>query len=469
MRKTYLLLSLGLLLVACESEPEKPNFIVIFCDDLGYGDLATYGHPIHKTPNLDQMAQEGIKFTNFYVSSGVCTPSRSSLMTGCYSQRVDMEVNARPYGTTGRQVLFPVAKKGLNPDEITIAEILKKQGYSTACIGKWHLGDQPQFLPTRQGFDYYYGIPYSNDMNREYCTQPLLRMEKVIEAPVDQSTITKRYTEEAIKFIKEQQEKPFFLYLPHTMPHNPVNASEKFKGKSGNGLYGDAVEEIDWSTGQILATLKELELDQNTLVIFTSDNGAASNWGGSNAPLSGWKASTMEGGMRVPAIMWWPGELQQGAECGAMTTTMDLLPTFAKLAGGNVPGDRMIDGKGINFLLQDPTGNSPHEVFFYYQKEQLQAVRSGEWKLHLALDSTFQNIHRPGMTKGRPLKLVNLKEDIKEEVDRSTEHPDIVAKLQQYAEKARTELGDLGQEGNAVRKAGIEEDPKCLEMEAEEI
>jgi len=288
-----LLLFIGIIcLNSCNSELDtQPNFIIIYCDDLGYGDIGPYGNTIHRTPNLDQMAEEGVVFTDFYVTSGVCSPSRSSLMTGSYAQRVGMHVNARPWGSVGRQVLFPKAKKGLNPKEITIAEMLKGKGYASACIGKWHLGDQPDFLPTRQGFDYYYGIPYSNDMNRDFCPLPLMRNEEVIEAPVDQNTITKRYTEEVISFIEKNSDKPFFVYLPHAMTHNPLHAGDKFRGKSANGMYGDAVEEIDWSTGQILNYLREKDLHHNTMVVFSSDNGAARPFGGTNLPLSGWKSS----------------------------------------------------------------------------------------------------------------------------------------------------------------------------------
>ena len=355
---------------------ESPNFIIIFCDDLGYGDIGCFGSTQHRTPNIDKMAAEGMRFTSFYVTSGVCTPSRSSLMTGCYPRRVNMHQSAG-----GEWVLFPVAKKGLNPDEISIAEVLKGQGYATACVGKWHLGDQPQFLPTTQGFDYYFGIPYSNDMGSKQRKQnpplPLLRNEKVIEAPVDQTTLTKRYTEEVIKFITANKDKPFFVYLPHTMPHNPVHSSDAFRGKSANKGYGDCVEEIDWSTGQILDTLKRLSIDENTLVVFTSDNGAASRWGGSNLPLSGWKGSTMEGGMREPCVIRWPGKIPAGKSCDELACTMDLLPTFAKLAGTKPPADRIIDGKDIQPLMRGKKdAKSPHEAFYYYYMTQLHAVRA---------------------------------------------------------------------------------------------
>jgi len=278
--------------VARDRAAIKPNFIIIFCDDLGYGDVGCFGSEKHRTPNINRMAAEGMRFTSFYVTSGVCTPSRSSLMTGCYPRRVNMHESDR-----NECVLFPVARKGLNPDEITIAEVLKAQGYATACVGKWHLGDQPEFLPTSQGFDYYFGIPYSNDMGANQRNSnpplPLVRNKKVIEAPADQNTLTQRYTQEVIKFITANKDTPFFIYLPHTMPHNPVHSSEKFRGRSANGGYGDSVEEIDWSTGEILAALKKLDIDERTLVVFTSDNGAAPRWGGSNLPLSGWKGSTM--------------------------------------------------------------------------------------------------------------------------------------------------------------------------------
>lgn len=444
-----------------EKTSPRPNIVLIYCDDLGYGDLGVYGSEVHRTPHLDRMAEEGVKFTDFYVTSGVCTPSRSSLLTGSYPRRVDLHVNARPAGSVGRQVLFPRAHKGLNPDEITIAELLKEQGYATACIGKWHLGDQDAFLPSRQGFDYYYGIPYSNDMNRDFCPLPLMRNEEVIEAPVDQNTITKRYTEEVLQFITEHREEPFFVYFPHAMPHNPAHASEAFSGKSANGGYGDAVEEIDWSTGQILNYLRENGLAGNTLVIFTSDNGAASRWGGSNQPLSGWKGSTMEGGMRVPALFWQPGTLAAGQACTEMATTLDMLPTLAKLAGGQAPRDRILDGHDIWPLLTNTKAQSPYKYFYYYQLEQLQAVRSGPWKLHLPLDSMYENFHRATWKEGRPLKLVNLREDIKEENDLSEQHPEIVEKLLQYAEQARTDLGDVGREGANVRPAAIVEEPKA--------
>jgi arylsulfatase A len=449
-----------LIFTSCESPKEVlPNFIIIYCDDLGYGDIGPYGNKVHQTPNLDLMANEGVVFTDFYVTSGVCSPSRSSLMTGSYAQRVDMHVNARPWGSTGRQVLFPKAKKGLNPNEITIAEMLKEQGYATACIGKWHLGDQPEFLPTKQGFDYYYGIPYSNDMNRDFCPLPLMKQEEVIEAPVDQNTITERYTKEVLAFMEKNKDGPFFVYFPHAMTHNPLHAGEEFRGKSANGIYGDAVEEIDWSTGQIINYLKESGLDKNTMVMFSSDNGAARRYGGSNQPLSGWKGSTMEGGMRVPGIFWWPGTLKPRKVSNAMATTMDLLPTIAHLVNGNLPTDRKLDGHNMYNLMTGTSTESPYNVFYYYQLEQLQAVRSGSWKLHLPLDSMYGNFHTAKIIDGRPFALYNLENDISEKNNLAAQYPEIVEKLLIEAEKARNELGDMGVVGNGVRPAAIVENP----------
>ncbi|MHC4574402.1 MAG: sulfatase-like hydrolase/transferase [Planctomycetota bacterium] len=442
------------------AKTNKPNFIIIFCDDLGYGDLACFGSKLHRTPNLDRMATEGMKFTSFYVTSGVCTPSRASLMTGCYPKRVDMHQNCR-----GKCVLFPVDNKGLNPNEITIAEILKQRGYATCCIGKWHLGDQPPFLPTRQHFDYYYGIPYSNDMGakqrRENPPLPLLRNEQVIEAPAVQDTLTKRYTEEAIEFIRKNKDRPFFLYLPHTMVHDPLRPGEEFRGKSANGRYGDAVEEIDYYTGQILKTLEDLDLDKRTLVVFTSDNGASDRYGGSNAPLRGHKGTTYEGGMREPAVFWWPGRIAAGKTCDEIAVTMDLLPTFAALSGARLPADRIIDGKNIWPLMAGrPNAKSPHEAFYYYQIDQLQAVRSGKWKLHLPLKPKKRNWGKP--IPDAPLALYDLENDVAEENNLAEHHPNVVKRLLALAEEARRDLGDVDRIGANLRPAGWVENPKPL-------
>ena len=425
----------------------KPNFIVIFVDDMGYADVGCFGSKKNRTPKIDRMAAEGMRFTSFYVTSGVCTPSRSSLMTGCYPRRVNLHQDGAK-----RCVLFAAARKGLNPDEITIADLLKKQGYATACVGKWHLGDQPPFLPTRQGFDTYFGIPYSNDMGRRNVPLPLMRDEKVIEAPARQATLTKRYTEETVKFIKANKDKPFFVYLPHAMVHLPLHASEAFKGKSKNGKYGDAVEELDWSTGEILKTLKDLGLDENTLVVFTSDNGSRGG-GGSNAPLRAGKGTTFEGGMRMPCVMRWPGKIPAGKKCDELSSTMDLLPTLAALAGSAAPTDRIIDGKDIRPLIFAEAGaTSKYKAFYYYQMDQLQAVRSGKWKLHVPMESKKRNWGKPiGKT---PLLLYDLDADIHEDNDVSSKHADVVKRMMALAESAREDLGDVHREGKGQRPAG---------------
>lgn len=441
------------------NERRQPNFVVIFCDNLGYGDLGCYGHPVHRTPNVDRMAQDGMRFTDFYVSAGVCTPSRASIMTGCYAQRVDMHVSDK-----GTPVLQPVAAKGLNPDEITIAEVLRDVGYATACIGKWHLGDQPEFLPTRQGFDYYYGIPYSEDMywrpERDWPELPLMRGEEVIEAPVDLYTITERYTEEAVRFMTENRERPFFLYLPEALPGSLrwPQGGPRFAGRSGNWGWGDTVEELDWSAGQVVRAAQRLGIERDTLVIFLSDNGAPDH-GGSNGPLYGWGYSTWEAGMRVPCVMRWPGTIPAGTVCSEVATTMDFLPTFARLAGTTQPEDRVIDGHDIRPLMTgEDDACSPYRAFFYYFKEQLQAVRSGQWKLHLARTDrqAFGNSERP--PAGEPL-LFDLVADPGETRNVAADHPDVVARLNALADEMRADLGDTGMDAPGRRPAGWVENP----------
>ena len=439
---------------------DKPlNFIVIFVDDLGYGDIGPFGSKLNRTPQLDRMAAEGRKFTNFYVAAAVCTPSRAALMTGCYAQRVDMALNALP-GSVNNIVFFPGDPKGLNPSEITIAELLKQKRYATACIGKWHLGDQRQFLPTRQGFDYYFGIPFSNDMGFDnsipYPPLPLLRNEQVIEEEPDQRLLTKRYTEEALKFILQHRQEPFFVYLPHSMVHWPHYASTDFKGKSRNGIYGDVVEEIDWSVGQILDQLKRLDLAKRTLVIFTSDNGGgrARECTVSNLPLRARKGNMCEGGIRVCTIAWCPGLVPKASVCEELTTSMDLLPTFANLAGAKLPGDRKLDGKDILPLLRGDSGaKTPHEAFFYRRGLDLYAVRSGPWKLFVKATRA----PLPGETKPQSIKpgtLYNLSDDIGETTDVSAKHPEVVARLQRLAAESRIDLGDgAEQPGKNVRRA----------------
>ncbi|MBA2707656.1 MAG: sulfatase, partial [Gemmatimonadaceae bacterium] len=351
-----------------------PNVIIILTDDQGYNDLGCYGSTLIKTPRIDQMAAQGMRFTDFYSPAPVCTPTRAGLLTGCYPQRISMCLfpEERPNGSLGH-VLFIRSRHGLHPSEITIAELLKARGYATGMIGKWHLGDAPEFLPTRQGFDFYLGIPYSNDMNPVV----LMRDEKVIEEPVNQDTLTKRYTEAAVKFIGNHQAKPFFLYLAHNMPHTPIHASENFRGKSARGLYGDVVEELDWSVGQILDTLNLLKIDENTLVVFTSDNGPwhmRGEQGGSAFPLRAGKGTTYEGGMRVPFIARWPEHIPKGTTSGEPLSHLDLMPTLAALAGASPPADRTIDGKDISpILLGKPDAKNPHEAFFYFADGSLNA------------------------------------------------------------------------------------------------
>jgi arylsulfatase A-like enzyme len=439
----------------------RPNIVVIVCDNLGYGDVGCFGCELNKTPNLDRMAAEGMRFTDFYATSGVCTPSRASLMTGCYPRRVNMHVAA-----DGGAVLRPVSKKGLNPAEVTIAELLKTRGYATACIGKWHLGDQLPFLPRRQGFDYYLGIPYSDDMTRrpgrDWPPLPLMENEQVIEAPADRTLLTRRYTEKAIEFITANKNRPFFVYLPHAMPGSTRApfASERFSGKSANGPWGDSVEELDFSTGEILRTLKELDLDRRTLVVWTSDNGAPRRNPpqGLNLPLAGWGYTTAEGGQRVPCILRWPGMIPAGRTCAELCTTMDLLPTLARLAGAEVPTDRIIDGHDIGLLMRGQAGaRSPYEAFYYYYMGQLQAIRAGKWKLYLPLEAKWQNFS--GKTKASAAELYDLIEDLPETRNLAGSNPAVVTRLLSLAKKARQDIGDINRPGRNQRPAGFVADP----------
>jgi len=423
----------------------RPNFIIIFLDDQGYQDLGCFGSPNIKTPNIDRMAKEGMRFTDFYSAASVCTPSRAALMTGCYPERV---------GNLG--VLFPRNNIGLNPEETTIARMLKAAGYATTCVGKWHLGHLKEFLPTSHGFDSYYGIPYSNDMGiaanmklskdillRENQTLetlkkykrnlvPLMRDEEVIEYPADQNTLTKRYTEEVIGFIKANKSKDFFVYMPHTMPHIPLYASPQFEGKSQAGLYGDCIEEIDWSVGEIIKALKAEGIDEKTFIVYTSDNGP---WnlkgnatckvkgnmnrriGGSALPLRGYKFQKFEGGMREPTVMRWPGRIPAGKVCSELAGTIDMLPTFAALSGAKLP-EKKIDGKDITPLIEArPGARTPHEAYFY----RTRGVRSGNWKL---IDK----------------KLYDLSKDISESKDLSKDNPEIAARLQKLLDAHKAEM-----------------------------
>ena len=461
---------------------QPPNFVIIFCDNLGYGDIEPFGSKLHRTPHLNRMAREGRKFTHFYNTAGVCTPSRSSLMTGSYAQRVGMHVNPRD-----DHVLRPISPYGLNPDEVTIAEVLKTQGYATTIIGKWHLGDQPEFLPTRQGFDSYLGIPYSDDMTQALGERtrgrfgrdtwpplPLVENETVIEAPVDRNSLTKRYTERALEFIEANRAGPFFLYFPQAMPGSTPApfASEAFKGRSRNGPWGDSVEELDWSTGQILDKLVELEIAENTFVIWTSDNGAPlaqdieSPTRGSNKPLNGRGYTTAEGAFRAPTIMWWPGKIPAETESAELITTMDLMPTLANWAGARLPTNRRIDGLDVGpIILGEKGAQSPHEVFYYYMRDQLQAVRSGPWKLFVALKEFARHPH---FTPGEPSEplLFNVVDDIASERNLAAENPAIVARLEALAERAREDLGDVGRPGANQRPPGRVENPKPMTLGA---
>lgn len=430
---------------------DRPNIILINCDDLGYGDLGCYGSKANLTPNLDRMAAEGVRTTDFYMASPVCSPSRGAMMTGCYPRRIG-------FGSfdDGAWVLFPGHATGLNPEEISIARLLKTQGYATALVGKWHCGDQPEFLPTQHGFDHYFGLPYSNDMGRQAGRThmpplPLLWDDAILQQQPDQTALTERYVDECVRFIRQNQAVPFFLYFAHMYVHLPLYAPPQFLNQSQNGAYGACVMGVDWSVGVILHELQALGLDENTLVVFTSDNGARGDYGGSNAPLRGRKGTTWEGGQRVPCIARWSGQLPPAALTREVMSAMDFLPTFARLAGTSEPEDRLIDGKDIFPCLRGEKA-SPHESFAYYIRDDLQAVRAGQWKLHLAVE-------------GKPVRhLFDLASDLGESRDLVSEQPEIVKRLEVIADGYRQDLGDhlTGVHGQNCRPPGKVSNPKPL-------
>lgn len=403
------------------SQPAKPNFVVILADDLGYGDLGVYGAEQIQTPNLDAMADEGLRFTNFYANSTICTPTRAALQTGRYAIRVGLDFVIPLDG--------PGSQKGMPSSEITLAEALKGAGYATAIVGKWHLGHQDQFNPTLHGYDTWFGVPYSNDYNNGNI--PLYRDTQIIENPVDQDTLTQRYTQEALNFIEENAGTPFFLYMPHTAPHVPLHVSPAFKGQSPAGLYGDVVQEMDWSVGQVLAKLKELGLDQNTLVVFTSDNGP---WiyqgadGGSPGPFYCGKGSFYEGGVRVPFIARWPGMVQPGGVVDDLAVLFDLYPTLIRLAGAAVPADRVIDAQDISGLLFGNGVRNDDEVIFSLN-DNLRAIRAEDWKLLLAYSGGQAWMDECGAAP-YPLTLFNLREDPGETTNLAAQYPQVVAYLQ---------------------------------------
>ena len=462
-----LIISLALCVFGWSAAAKRlPNLVIIFIDDMGYGDIGPFGAKGYSTPHLDRMAKEGRLFSDFYVTQAVCSASRAGLMTGCYNVRIGI-----------RGALNHNANHGISNDEMTIAEVVKQKGYATACYGKWHLGHHPKFLPTNHGFDEYFGLPYSNDMwpyhptgGKNYPELVLLEGERIVNPQVshrDQEQLTTEYTERAVRFIEKNKDRPFLVYLPHTMVHVPLHVSDKFRGKSERGLFGDVVMEIDWSVGQILDTLRKNKLERSTLVIFTSDNGPWLSYGdhaGSAGPLRDGKGTMFDGGCREPTLMWWPGTIPAGTVCKTPAMTIDLLPTIAKIVGAKLP-DHKIDGKDIFPLIAGRAGaRSPHEAYYFYWGLELQAVRMGKWKLHFPHSYTTLG-GRPGGTGGLPvpyqdakigLSLFDLEKDPGETTDVSARYPAVVAQIKKLADKVRTELGDsaTGQKGAGVREPG---------------
>lgn len=454
-----------------------PNVVLINCDDLGYGDLGCYGSSVNKTPAIDSLAREGLRFDTFYMASPVCSPSRAALLTGCYPPRIGFD------SFDGRAVLFPGQAVGLPPTETTIGSLLSAVGFRTQMVGKWHCGDQPEFLPTRHGFDHYFGLPYSNDMGRQALPTdlregleelaesipdfdveqamdsvlnapplPLILDDQVLEQQPDQASLTARYVNEAVRFMRDAAGGPFFLYLAHIYVHLPIYVQPRFLERSANGRYGAAVESIDWATAVILHELDALGIADDTIVIFTSDNGSRARDGGSNHPLRGTKGTTWEGGMRVPCLVRWSGRIAPGRVSDELVTSMDLLPTLAAVCGGTASDDRTIDGRDVSALWFAETATSPHEVFFYYHLGDLEAVRNRRWKLHFA-----KNRHEIA-------ELYDLEADPAEGTNLYVHHPDVVAGLEAHAEWARTSLGDarLNREGRDRRPLGRVDKPTTL-------
>jgi len=464
-----LLLLPGLLLVpaitSLAAGQRPPNVVLIYCDDLGWGDLGCFGNRRIRTPNIDRLARQGTRFTSFYVAQAVCSASRAALLTGCYANRLGI------HGALG-----PKQKIGLHPDEMTLAEVLKPRGYATAIVGKWHLGRPVELLPTRQGFDEYFGLPYSNDMwpqnpnaaKNAYPALPLIDGERVIEEMPDQSQLTRRYTERAVSFIDRNASRPFFLYLAHSMPHVPLFVGSRFAGRSRQGLYGDVIEEIDASVGEVLKALRRHRIEDDTLVIFTSDNGPWLSYGdhaGSAGPFREGKGTSFEGGIRVPCVMRWPGHIPKGRTNDTPLMTIDVLPTVARLAGAALP-PRTIDGLDVWPILRGDRGaTNPHPAYFiYYNQGDLLAVRSGDWKLFFP--HTSQTLAgRPGGANGIAARyqqlpvgteLYHLRRDPGETRNVIGEHPEVAARLTALAETARSELGDrrLQRVGAGVREPG---------------
>ncbi len=479
-----LLILLALASGLCCAHPAQssslPNIVIIFTDDQGYADVGVFGAKGFKTPNLDRLAAEGCVFRNFHVAQAVCSASRAGLLTGCYPNRIGI------HGALG-----PGSKVGINTSEMTLAELVKQRGYATAIFGKWHLGDAPQFLPTRHGFDEYFGLPYSNDMwplhpeyvnlppdaakrKRGYPDLPLIENERVAIPKVtheEQNQLTTWYTERAVRFIEKNKERPFLLYLAHNMPHVPLHVSDKFRGKSERGLYGDVIQEIDWSVGEVMKALKQNRLEENTWVIFTSDNGPWLSYGnhaGSAFPLREGKGTCWEGGTREPCLMRWPGKIPAGTESKTMLMTIDLFPTIAKRIGAKLP-EHKIDGLDVWPIISGKrSAKNPHQAYWnYYENNQLQAVTSGDGRWKLQLPHTYRTLSgRPGGQDGAPApydsrklekaELYDLLNDVSEGTNVAAQHPEVVKRLETEAERAREELGDAptNRKGRGVREPG---------------